>query len=52
MLPRAGGIQTGEEREAPARIFSPSGRAELWSAGNTTTDKEKDETQPVPVEQA
>ena len=52
MLPRASGIQTGDEREAPARIFSPSGRAELWSAGNTANDKEKDDTQRVPVEQA
>jgi type II secretory pathway predicted ATPase ExeA len=52
MLPRSSGIQTGEEREAPARIFSPSGRAELWSAGNSTNDKEKDDTQRVSVEQA
>jgi len=27
------GIQTGEERATPARIFSASGRAELWAAG-------------------
>ena len=27
------GRQTGEERERAARIFSPSGRAELWAAG-------------------
>jgi hypothetical protein len=52
MLPRSSGIQTGEEREAPARIFSPAGRAELWSAGNSTNDKEKDDTQRVSVEQA
>ena len=52
MLPRSSGIQTGEEREAPARIFSSSGRAELWAAGNSTNDKEKDDKQPVPVEQA
>jgi general secretion pathway protein A len=50
MLPRSSGIQTGEEREAPARIFSPSGRAELWSAGSSTNDKEKDDTQAVSVE--
>ena len=25
--------QEGEEREAPARIFSAAGRAELWAAG-------------------
>jgi general secretion pathway protein A len=35
MLPRSdrGRGQTGEEREAPARIFSSAGRAELWNAG-------------------
>ena len=27
------GMQGGEEREAPARIFSATGRAELWAAG-------------------
>ena len=42
MLPRAdrGRGQTGEEREAPARIFSSAGRAELWNAGSTTSDKD------------
>jgi general secretion pathway protein A len=40
MLPRAdrGRGQAGEEREAPARIFSSAGRAELWNAGKTTGD--------------
>ena len=40
MLPRSdrGRGQTGEEREAPARIFSSAGRAELWNAGKTDTD--------------
>ena len=34
MLPSTDrGMQKGEEQEAPARIFSASGRAELWSAG-------------------
>lgn len=34
MLPRVDrGRQMGEEREAPARIFSAAGRAELWSSG-------------------
>jgi general secretion pathway protein A len=34
MLPRADrGRQMGEEREAPARIFTATGRAELWAAG-------------------
>jgi general secretion pathway protein A len=40
MLPRSdrGRGQTGEEREAPARIFSSAGRAELWNAGKTSSD--------------
>jgi len=40
MLPRSdrGRGQTGEEREAPARIFTNTGRAELWNAGKTTGD--------------
>ena len=39
MLPRMDrGLQPGEERELPARIFSDSGRAELWAAGNGTGD--------------
>jgi general secretion pathway protein A len=34
MLPRADrGRQMGEEREAPARIFTAAGRAELWASG-------------------
>jgi general secretion pathway protein A len=34
MLPRADrGLQIGEEREAPARIFTATGRADLWAAG-------------------
>ncbi len=28
------GMQAGEEKESPARIFSAAGRAELWAAGN------------------
>jgi general secretion pathway protein A len=43
MLPRGDrGMQAGEEREAPAKIFSDSGRAELWAAG--THDGDKDTT--------
>jgi hypothetical protein len=39
MLPRSDrGRQAGEEREAPAKIFTSAGRAELWSAGKITTD--------------
>jgi general secretion pathway protein A len=35
MLPRSDrGRQIGEEREAPARIFTAAGRAELWAAGS------------------
>jgi general secretion pathway protein A len=35
MLPRSDrGLQAGEENELAARIFSASGRAELWSTGN------------------
>ncbi len=38
MLPRSErGRQMGEEREAPARIFSAAGRAELWNAGTGHT---------------
>lgn len=34
MLPRPDrGLQAGEEKELPARIFSAAGRAELWAAG-------------------
>src|SRR5947207_14139449 len=33
MLPRTVGVQPGEERAEPARIFSTAGRAELWAAG-------------------
>jgi general secretion pathway protein A len=39
MLPRQErGLQAGEEREMPARIFSAAGRAELWAAGNGNGD--------------
>ncbi len=39
MLPRAErGMQVGEEKEMPARIFSSAGRAELWAAGNGNGD--------------
>ena len=51
MLPRSDrGMQPGEEREAPARIFSSAGRAELWAAGAGEMDA--DSVPPVPVEQA
>lgn len=52
MLPRADrGMQAGEEREAPARIFSSSARAELWAAG-TDSEKETDAVAPVTVERS
>jgi general secretion pathway protein A len=39
MLPRAERrMPAGEEREAPARIFTSTGRAELWNAGKITGD--------------
>jgi general secretion pathway protein A len=45
MLPRSDTVRQAEEqREAPARIFSAAGRAELWAAGasaaSTTTETE------------
>lgn len=47
MLPRTNsGMQTGEEREAPARIFTPAGRAELWAAG-TGSDPDSETVLPV-----
>ena len=46
MLPRSDrGMPAGEEREAPARIFSASGRAELWAAG--TAPAAEDDTEPI-----
>jgi general secretion pathway protein A len=52
MLPRSrGGMQPGEEREAPARIFSSAGRAELWAAGTSQAENDAETVAPVPVEQ-
>lgn len=45
------GRQPSEEREAPARIFSAAGRAELWSAGTELPENEADAVTPVPAEQ-
>ena len=51
MLPRSDrGMQPGEEHVDPARIFSASGRAELWAAGTNLPDGEADNVAPVPVE--
>jgi general secretion pathway protein A len=52
MLPRsARGMQPGEEREAPARIFSSAGRAELWAEGTSPAENDAETVVPVPVEQ-
>jgi general secretion pathway protein A len=52
MLPsRNQGMQPGEEREAPASIFSSASRAELWSAGTGSSESESETETPVPVEQ-
>lgn len=48
----ARGMQPGEEREAPSRIFSSVGRAELWAAGTGTPEGETEAVEPVPVEQS
>jgi len=51
MLPSgARGIQSGEEREAPASIFTPAGRAEIWAAGTGHAEEEADSDVPVPME--
>jgi general secretion pathway protein A len=52
MLPRSNrGLQAGEEREAPARIFSSAGRSELWAAGTSTAENDGETEVPVPAEQ-
>ena len=44
MLPSGDrGMQSGEEREAPARIFSDAGRAEIWAAGNGQSEEESED---------
>ncbi len=51
MLPRADrGMQPGEEREGPARIFSSAGRAELWAAGTNAPEAEPETVSPVPLD--
>jgi general secretion pathway protein A len=50
MLPRNDrGMQPGEERVAPARIFSDAGRSELWAAG-TSAEEASDPVSPITVE--
>jgi general secretion pathway protein A len=52
MLPAAGrGMQLGEERESPARIFSAADRAEPWADGSGPADDESETAAPVPLEQ-
>jgi general secretion pathway protein A len=51
MLPSADrGMPAGEEREAPAPIFSSASRAELWAAGTGTAENESEIDLQVPVE--
>lgn len=49
MLPRSDTVrQAAEEREAPARIFTAAGRAELWAAGaGTSTATETESAAPL-----
>jgi general secretion pathway protein A len=48
MLPRGErGMQDAVEQEAPAKIFSDSGRAELWAAGSTANDGDKETGSPA-----
>src|SRR5215211_1038288 len=51
MLPRASSAsQPVAEREAPANIFTSTGRAELWAAGNTATENDQENARPIPIE--
>jgi general secretion pathway protein A len=51
MLPSGDrGMQPGEEREAPARIFSSANRAELWAAGTSAPDAEPETVAPLTLE--
>jgi hypothetical protein len=43
-------MQPGEQKETPAPIFSPSSRAELWSAGTAAPESEPELELPMPVE--
>jgi general secretion pathway protein A len=51
MLPRSDcGVQPGEERAAPARIFSSAGESEFWAAGTSAAETDTESAAPV-VEQ-
>jgi general secretion pathway protein A len=52
MLPRPDhGMQPGEVREAPARIFSPADRADLWGKGDSESESDTEIASTIPVEQ-
>ena len=52
MLPRSDrGMQPGEERVGPARIFSSAGRSELWATGTPAAETDTESAAPLPVEQ-
>jgi len=52
MLPRSDrGMQPGEERVAPARIFSSASGSELWASGTSAAESGTEKTAPVPLEQ-
>jgi general secretion pathway protein A len=52
MLPRSNrGMQRGEEREAPARVFSSSDSSELWRKRTSEKESDTEITTPVSVEQ-
>jgi len=51
MLPRASSaMQPGVEREPPASAFTSAGRAELWTAGNTANENDKENARSIPIE--
>jgi general secretion pathway protein A len=51
MLPRSDcGVQPGEERASPARIFSSAGESEFWAAGTPAAETDTESAAPV-VEQ-
>lgn len=41
-------MQTGEEREPPARILTAAGRAELWAAGNAVSNPPASAPESIP----
>ena len=51
MLPRmSSAMQPNVEREAPATAFTSAGRAELWAAGSTATEKDQENARSIPIE--